>query len=106
MARPHQRKPIKTRNNKTVLNIFLLMRDLLPSYSLYASRPVLFPEVGMSKHLFRAFHGELADISTHDVRDLTDSLFGAQFIDNGDGSFVEYLLIHIVVGVGKRGDLW
>ena len=66
---------------------------------------IFFPDVGTSEHLFRAFQSELAGVAAHDVGDFTNALFGAKFVDKGNGAFIVYLLIYIVMRVGKRGDL-
>src|SRR6266516_4015336 len=67
---------------------------------------ILFPEIGACQHLLGALHREFADIPTHNMRNFTYALFGTQFIYNGDGAVIEYLLIDIVVRVGKGGNLW
>src|SRR6266567_3356340 len=66
----------------------------------------LFPEIGASQQFFGALHGELGDVTAHDMGDLAHALLWSQFVDNGYGAFIEDLLVNVVVGIGKSGDLW
>ena len=68
-------------------------------------RPVLFPQIGASQHLFGAFHGELADVPSHDMGDFAHALLWPQFVDDGYSALVEDLLVDIVVGIGEGSDL-